>query len=344
MRITSRIAPLVLAGIVALGIVTVPAVAADAASSSTSSSTPAKAKAKTGTLVIQLVDATGKALKKRATVSYGTDFGTLTDIRTNAKGSVTIKKLKPSSKYIALGAFDSATYVQTHKSKIKVTAGKTKTVKLKLVVGGSISGTVRDESGAPMANVVVTAFKTDVAWIPGEDVEWALTETSAKGTYKFHSLESGSYKIAFNGDSVGTFDEAYGVSYWQNAAGLKSAATIQVTTQTAKQAASVTKLVDGVLVPPVTQSVSGTVGIADAEYVEFTNADNGYSYEFEVIDGAFSGEIPLGSYTLSSVVYNDASEKYVSYWYAADGVVSKKEAAAALIAVDGDGPVTVSFG
>ena len=111
MRIKSRIVPLLLAGIVALGVATVPVAAADAAVSST------QAKAKTGTLAIQLVDVKGKALKKRVTVLYGTTNDLLGDGRTSAKGTISFKKLKPGTRYIAVGGFEG-TYVGAVKTKI----------------------------------------------------------------------------------------------------------------------------------------------------------------------------------------------------------------------------------
>lgn len=332
MNIRSRIAPLLLAGIVALGIATVPAVAADAAISST------QAKAKTGSIAVQLVNVKGNALKKRVNIQYGTESEYMGQVRTSAKGTVTLKKLKPGTRYITINAYDGV-YLQAVKTKIKVTAGKTTKVALKVIVGGTISGTVRDEDGAPAAGVAVALYKG------GNVVNYGVT--SAKGTYKIGALTNGTYKVAFNGDSSGPIDEGYTVSYWKNATTLQSATTIKVTQQTTKKAASTVKSVNGsltVVAAGPEQTVSGTVSIPGAEYVYFTNTDTGDYEEFELVDGAFVGALPYGTYTLATDVYADEDDAPVTYWYVAGGSTSLDEENATPIDVTDAGPVSVSFG
>ena len=235
MNIKSRIAPLLLAGVVALGIATVPAVAADAAPSISTT----QAKAKTGTLVVQLVTPAGKILKKRFGVLYGSRSEPLGGGTTSFKGKITFKKIKAGKSYIAV-AYPSASYVTPFKTGITIKAGKTTTVRLKVAVGASISGTVLDPDGVPAAGVPVNALNKN-----GDVVGDAFTNES--GVYKIAGLSSGSYTVAFNDNTFDDNNEAYTTSYWNNATDLASANFFKVTQQSKTKSASSSKLVDATL-------------------------------------------------------------------------------------------------
>ena len=86
-----------------------------------------------------------------------------------------------------------------------------------LVVGGQVSGTVTDEGGTPLANMVVEAFRYEAdldSWVWEKD---AFTE--ADGSYLIVGLEAGSYRLRFSApnnrnyapewyDDVAEWDEA----------------------------------------------------------------------------------------------------------------------------------------
>jgi len=229
-NIKSRIAPLLLAGIVALGIATVPAVAADAAPSVSTT----QAKSKTGTLVVQLVTPAGKVLKTRLEVGYGTQEKQLGGGTTSMKGKITFKKIKAGKSYIAV-AFPTASYLIAFKTGVKIAAGKTTTLKLKVALGAAISGKVLDTNGVAVGGVSVNALDSS-----GNFVGHATT--SASGAYKISGLVSGSYTVAFNDDNP-----AYTTTYWKDAADFDSATFFKVSQQTSKKSRTVTTLVNGTI-------------------------------------------------------------------------------------------------
>lgn len=68
---------------------------------------------------------------------------------------------------------------------------------IRLLDAGSISGTVQDDMGGPLAGVAVTAF------LDGAEV--TSTSTDADGAYAFGGLVAGTYRVEF---SLGGFDDA----------------------------------------------------------------------------------------------------------------------------------------
>ena len=62
---------------------------------------------------------------------------------------------------------------------------------INLVDAGSVSGTVTDEPGAPLASVAVTAYDAD-------DEEVTSTSTEADGTYTLAGLLAGEYRLVFS--------------------------------------------------------------------------------------------------------------------------------------------------
>ena len=335
MRLKSKIAPLVLAGIVALGIVTVPAVAADAAAPTASTASSTQAKAKTGTLTIQLVSPTGKAVKKSIYILWSSpkDDGYA---KTNSKGAYTFKKLAPGTKYTVRTYGDSAN-LPAAKSKVKIVAGKTTKLNLKVTAGATVAGTVKSSTGSVLKGISVAALNKY-----GEPLSQAYT--SSKGTYKLTGLKTGSYKVAFNSRASGAGTDLYDTTYWKKATTFKSAASIKVTNQTSKKAASATKSISGTITKAPTQTLSGTVLVPGAQEVEIRNIDSWDYYTAEVVNGAFTTDVPYGDYYLATEAYNDYWDETDTAWYAGDDSPSVWDRDdAQVITLSAAAPVAITF-
>ena len=326
-NLKSRVAPLLLAAVLGLGVASVPVASASAAPIA------AQAAAKTGSLSVQLVDAKGKVLKKRVMVAWSapnvSDAGT-----TNTKGAVTITKLTPGSSYV-VSSVSASTYVNVSKTRVKILAGKTTKVTLKLVRAATISGTVKSAAGKVLAGVQVSALKSGHAI--------ATVTTSSKGTYKL-SVKSGSYKVAFNPrvDDLGS--DRYNTTYWKNATTLAKSVYVKAIQQTSKKSASATKSVNGTLTLATTQTLSGTVDIDGAKDLQIYSLDaDSNRYSAAITDGKFSMDLPLGRYLLG-VVVPDATYGSVEYYFVGDDApVSRDVEQAIPVELAGADPVVVSL-
>ena len=325
-NLKTRVAPLLLAAIVGLGVASVPVGAAAAATPSTQAAT------KTGTLAVQLVDAKGKVLKKRVMIAWSalnvSDAGT-----TSAKGARTVTKLAPGSSY-AVSSVSAGTYVNATKTRIKITAGKTTKVTLKLVRAATISGTVKSTAGKVLAGVQVSAMKG------GHAVTTATT--SSKGTYTL-TVKTGSYKVAFNTrvDDLGS--DRFNTTYWRNATTLEKSATVKATQQTSKKSASASKSVNGSLTLATTQTLSGTVDIAGAQTLQIYSLDaDSNRYTANLTAGEFSIDLPLGRYLLG-VVVPDATYGSVEYYFVGDDAPASTDVEQAIpVELSGGAPVVVA--
>ena len=334
MRLKSKIAPLVLAGIVALGIVTVPAVAADAAAPTASSASSTQAKAKTGKLTVQLVRASGKAYTQKIELSVDGAKNYMV-VSTNSKGAFTLTKLKPSSKY-TIRYYGSNVYLPATKT-AKVVAGKTTSVKLSVIAGATMAGTVKSSTGSAVEGIEVAALNKY-----GEPLSHAYT--SSKGTYKLTGLKTGSYKVAFNSRASGAGTDLYDTTYWKKATTFKSAASIKVTNQTSKKAASAAKSISGTITKAPTQTLSGTVLVPGAQEVEIRNIDSWDYYTAEVVNGAFTTDVPYGDYYLATEAYNDYWDETDTAWYAGDDSPSVWDRDdAQVITLSAAAPVAITF-
>jgi len=322
--IASRIAPLLLAGVVALGLVAPASVAAAAPASPTATAT-------TGKLVVQLVDVRGKVLKKKVMITWGGpgdgDAGT-----TNSKGSLTVTKLAPASNYTVTTA-SHGKYVDASKVKVKISAGKTTKVTLKLALPATISGTVKTTAGKVIPGIQVAALRG------GVPVVWATT--SSKGTYKL-AVGTGSYKLGFNvpGDES---TDLYDTKYWKNATSLATSTTVKVTQQSSKKKASARTSISATLTPQSTRTLTGTISITGATQLEVYSVDSESRYSATLTNGSFSITLPVGHYVLGTVVPHPTYGSAEYYYVSDDASATQSYEAATVIDLTGEAPGPITF-
>ena len=333
MNIKSRIAPLLLAGIVALGIATVPAVAADAATSST------QAKVKTGTIQVQVLTPAGKIYKKAGVIIVYSSGQAGDFAKTNSKGIATLKKVPVGSKYTVGNGYEAHKYVLVSKSKVKVTSGKTTKVSLKLALAATITGTVVDTDGSALGGVPVAVHGKRGS---------VFAFTNSRGAYTVDGLATGSYRVEFNSHASGNPRQGYGVSYWKNASTLDSATVLKATQQTSKKAASTLKKINGVVESVPTGIISGVLNVEDASSVYLQNRETGevlFTEDVEDVQGGFTATVNAGSYYVFTEVYNSDSDTIVNPYYTGNGLAASPDRDdALLVTVTADSHEEISFG
>ncbi len=131
---------------------------------------------------------------------------------TAADGTYEIRGLVPDSYVVAFGTaehglnyvaevYDNAP-TQSAATMVELAEGQTATgVDAELAHGASISGTVTDEPGAPVAGLHVVAF---TAGLPAFHAS-----TDAAGHYTVNGLPAGSYTVRFSASSTFTYVEEY---------------------------------------------------------------------------------------------------------------------------------------
>lgn len=331
MKIRSRFASLLLAGTVALGVVALPAVAADAATVS---------KVKTGTVSIQLINPARKALKKSGirAVLFASN-GDTKEAKSNSKGVITFKKVSKGS--AGLLVYSAANvYFPAFKESLTVTAGKTKKLSIKLTAAATISGTVKDATGAVVKGLLVIAYDKY-----GDAASSAIT--SSKGTYKLTGLTSASYRVAFNPtDPTSTDDSEYTSTFWKNASTLDSATKIKVAKQTSKKSASAVKKVNGTVEKLVVgpSHIAGTTSIVGADSVSILDAGTHEQVVgIPLADGAYSIAVEPGDYIVALTVFEGSSLN--TYYFSGEDTLTADIDNAATIPISALGVVkTVNFG
>lgn len=329
MKLRATLAPLLLASIVALGVVAAPSVAADAATVS---------KVTTGTVSVKVVNVKGKVIKspRPEMILSGTNGN---GVNTNSKGVATFKKVSAGKHTVDS---NSGQYVAVSKS-VKVSAGKTTKVTVKLIVGGKISGTLRDGNGDPVPFVPVSVLSST-----GKAL--ATAYTSKSGAYVLSGLKKASYRVGFNASiRAADVNPDYTTTYWKSATGFKSAKAIAVKAQTTKASATSTKKVNGVIKTLPTGIVSGILNVENADEVMFTNVVTGTSSTFVADTGnAFTAELLVGSYRVTTDVYTavvGGSGTWERFFYTGDGLaVSAKSADALLVDVTADSTRQLTIG
>ena len=123
-------------------------------------------------------------------------------------------------------------------------------VDAQLDLGGSVSGTVRDESGAPVLNLYV-----EIAAVTSEDAEWRwVAVTQEDGTYTVGGLPGDDYLIRFIDHDLGRFR----TEYYDDRGTLEAATLVSVTLGTRSEG------VDATLAPdseaPVTTPIVDPIG------------------------------------------------------------------------------------
>lgn len=110
---------------------------------------------------------------------------------------------------------------------VPVAAGQTAQVDASLTQGGVITGAVKNESNAGIGNVWVQIF--DMNGMPTPMPMPAGSMTDPGGTYRVGGLQTGVYKVCFDGSSSGYTKECYNDKPWNTWNDIVSADTVTVT-------------------------------------------------------------------------------------------------------------------
>jgi hypothetical protein len=95
----------------------------------------------------------------------------------------------PSNEYISEYYNDKSSLAAA--DPVSLTAGEQRTIDASLADAGSISGTVTENNGTPIANICVTVTASSLGFS-------TQRTTAADGTYSARGLEPGNYRVAFN--------------------------------------------------------------------------------------------------------------------------------------------------
>jgi Carboxypeptidase regulatory-like domain len=106
-------------------------------------------------------------------------------------------------------------------------AGNTIGIDASLALDGGISGTVTDESHAPVAGECVTAVPASPAPDPlsGQTLDNVLAVTAADGTYALVDLPPGNYQVQF---SAGCGDSGFATQWWDDVPSAQTATSVVV--------------------------------------------------------------------------------------------------------------------
>lgn len=177
------------------------------------SAAPASATA-TGTLRVQVQTVTGANWNHKGMYISAQNMRTTfeTEARTDAAGVATLKV--PSGKYtITVESYKTDyTYAISSQDYIQIARGQTKTIGMKVALGGRVAGTLTLPDGKPLKNARVAVTK-DGQVING------FTTTDKRGRFMIRGLQSGKYKVIFNqrtwNNPKNVAIQTYGWTYWK---------------------------------------------------------------------------------------------------------------------------------
>ncbi len=173
-------------------------------------------------------------------------------------------------------------------------------INAQLTKGGSISGTVTDQDGSPIAGVDVDAYAMDGDWISG-------AQTDALGKYVVGGIPSGQYKVQFYASYFGYVNEWYNDKPNSN-----SADPIAVTAPNEVSGIDAQLIKGG--------SISGNVANTSGEpikdiYVlvcDVATGDYLYSSSTDAAGNYVVSGVPSGQY---KVHFRDYHQGYLTEWY-----------------------------
>lgn len=184
-----------------------------------------------GTISGTVTDAsTGAKLAGICVSAYDATLTYQGSATTSSTGTYKIVNLTPASYYVEFypACSGSSNYLtqwyknastQAKATLVAVTAGHTSSgISAKLVLGGSIAGTVTDTSGNPIYGICVLATATGVA---------DSAPTGPNGTFVISGLKSGSYTVEFSSGCGGT--GSYATQWYNDSPTLAGATPVSVT-------------------------------------------------------------------------------------------------------------------
>ncbi|MDQ1446508.1 MAG: hypothetical protein QOI20_2972, partial [Acidimicrobiaceae bacterium] len=190
----------------------------------------------------KVVDATGAALSA-CVATFDTTTGEHADSATSVSGNYRLGPLKPGSYKVSFNTCGSRTDLlpqfwpnaESMESALPVGVGSGATVipgiNGVLLAGGSITGTVTDKAGNPIANVCVhvNIRGTENRADEGHDIGRATTDGS--GFYRVSGLLPGTYAVHFS-HSCGSFGSPFADEFFANAATEDDSRPVQVAAAT----------------------------------------------------------------------------------------------------------------
>jgi len=270
-----------------------------------------------GSISGTVTDAAGKAVANAYLNAYlsGSNNGGTGYASTDSAGKYSIRGLAAGSYAVQVQAPQNSDLMsqwfggqssQSSATLIVVTAGAAATGKdMALKIGASISGTVRDVAGKPIADASVWATQSTTG---GGSSGYASAQTDSSGDYTLRGLPAGDYVVQFGG--------GYGANYlrqwWNGKTSQQSATLITVSASSALTGKNVTLKAGS--------SVSGTVKGADGKGIGNVSVSlqsaNGGAYAYATTDssGAYTiVGLPTGSYTLQ--FDPQADSEYTTQWW-----------------------------
>jgi protocatechuate 3,4-dioxygenase beta subunit len=233
-----------------------------------------------------------------------------------------------------------------------VDPNETKGIDFKLGIGGSISGKVTNEEGAPIAGAYVqtapTAFDSALGVRPDGTYlgtyGWAVTDD--QGDYTIGGLAAGSYKVLAQ-----AWTQWFIASEWyDNSPSFEDATPVQV--EKGKETSGIDFKLDlpvtngfiaGTVVDLQDQPIAGAYVYAETPFNDPTNPPSGrvyaWAYAITERDGSYRIEgLPDGKYLVSASAYNQW--QYVQRWWPDAETPAKAEP---VIVDSGAEPVPINF-
>jgi hypothetical protein len=179
--VKSRLLAVVAAASVVLGSVLLPAAQADAAGTTR------------GTIRVQLTTPSGADFHSKGFVvsATGQNVKAADTEKTNSRGVATFKVKPGKYTFVVETYLSKYQYAVSTQKNIKIVRGQTKTIGMKMLKGGVVSGKVKKPNGKALAKAVVAAVNK-------KGVIVGSTTTDKHGKYILRGLPTGSYAIEFN--------------------------------------------------------------------------------------------------------------------------------------------------
>ncbi|MFZ4857789.1 MAG: carboxypeptidase regulatory-like domain-containing protein [Desulfuromonadaceae bacterium] len=198
---------------------------------------------------------------------------------------------------------------QTLADAVTVTAGAvTSGINATLILGGTISGKVRNSSGTGIAGVSIQVYDSDsISYAYVTPSTYYNVSSQSDGSYTITGLPTGSYKLQFSEYSIGYLSQWY-----TNKTSQTLADPVTVTAGTATSDINATLVLGGTITGKVINSTG--VGIAGV-YVLAHDTSTGFSISgaSSQSDGSYTiTKLPTGSYKLE---YDGGSTGYLSQWH-----------------------------
>ncbi|MFT4122867.1 MAG: carboxypeptidase-like regulatory domain-containing protein [Microbacteriaceae bacterium] len=231
----------------------------------------------TGTLKVQLTTVDGDDWHKKGMYVNVAGMSSSVSVtkRTDSTG-LAVVKVKPGKYTITVQSYRTDyTYAISTQDYIKIARGQTKTIGMKVVKGGVISGTVTKPNGNPLPNATVAVTKSD-------GVIYGYTTTNSKGKYVLRGLQTGRYYVIFNqrswNDPTDKILQNYAWSYWGGAT-LSASKKVTVYAQNAYAAQTHRSGVNGrVGTHTTTLTVSLTSGVTSSARLLLDNVTASGTY------------------------------------------------------------------